>query len=127
MTMDIITKTVAQATPAQIQRAKVLAPTFAADSGIQAHSGANDETLAIFNIVLNDTISTLRPTHMNERNAPTIHVHLASTRDEDLLPAIDKIWDAINVGASTKIVHRGMVYETLHHAYMAAFRARYIK
>jgi hypothetical protein len=53
--MDHITLTIATATPEQLARALVLAETFAQHSGIQAHSGAKDHRLPLYNIVQTDS------------------------------------------------------------------------
>lgn len=57
--MDHITIITSTATPDQIARALVLAENFAAHSGIQAHSGAKDHTLALYNIILTDRLPPL--------------------------------------------------------------------
>jgi hypothetical protein len=54
--MDHITITIEAASPEQIARALVLAENFAAHSGIQAHSGAKDHRLPLYNIVITDRL-----------------------------------------------------------------------
>jgi hypothetical protein len=59
--MDHITLTIATATPDQLARAFALAETFAQHSGIQAHSGAKDHILSLYNIIQTDSAPPVPP------------------------------------------------------------------
>jgi hypothetical protein len=89
--MDHITLTIAKATPEQLARALVLAETFAQHSGIQAHSGAKDHTLALFNIIQTDSAPPVPPAATQRaRTAGTIPSYTVPTNSEGGIHPADR-------------------------------------
>ncbi len=87
--MDHITLTIATATPEQLARALALAETFAQHSGIQAHSGAKDHRLPLFNIIQTDSAPPVPPAATQRaRTAGTVPSYTVPTNaDGDIHPA----------------------------------------
>ena len=89
--MDHITLTIATATPEQLARALVLAETFAQHSGIQAHSGAKDHRLPLFNIVVTDSLPPVPPAAKKPASAAgTIPTYTVPTDSEGGIHPADR-------------------------------------